>query len=613
MTPQNKTWETLKAEYLRQVANALSSVKHPRSKDILEDVRSHLDQRFAELESDQQTWENFQAIITEMGPASDYAELLNAGQTPAGQKVSAKYLLWLALALIATITAMIILPMAFSDKEKAYELEETWSVESLGHPFVDDLNIIGYWKSVDFVQRVEDFEPKIKTWQGELFLKEVRFMSGGRMSLSWTWTKDWIWHSDGKTKAQYKIKQIGSQSYLFLPWLSGDVTKRGQKPWYYVLKKATGEDTTAPKAAKSASFQTVRPINSVKEFDDVRWKDMSKLDISRRKGLVATLTFNQKTVWPEPSQMPVGCDPNKILTKAMNPGLGVQRLHKQGITGKGVNVAIIDQPMYLDHPEFAGKIVEYYDTGCGSKSSMHGPAVTSLLVGTNCGTAPDARVYYAAAPSWKRDTAYEAKALDWIIKQNKKVPASEKIRVVSVSAAPSGPGAPRDRNQHMWDEACARAEAEGILVLDCTSHHGFIGRCWYNARVPESVSACTPGDPRSEVKKQYFNSDRILVPSAPRTTAEEYDKGDCSYQYCGTGGLSWSIPYCAGVLAMAWQVNPELSPEQMRELLFKSAYTKKNGAKIINPKRFIRFVKTAKVQNRRFIQRDNIRSSRKRH
>ena len=145
------------------------------------------------------------------------------------------------------------------------------------------------------------------------------------------------------------------------------------------------------------------------------------------------------------------------------------------------------------------------------------------------------------------------------------------------------------------------------------SHHGFIGRCWYNARVPESVSACTPGDPRSEVKKQYFNSDRILVPSAPRTTAEEYDKGDCSYQYCGTGGLSWSIPYCAGVLALGWQIRPELTSEQMRELLFKSAYTKKNGAKIINPKRFIRFVKTAKVQNRRFIQRDNIRSSRKRH
>jgi len=49
---------------------------------------------------------------------------------------------------------------------------------------------------------------------------------------------------------------------------------------------------------------------------------------------------------------------------------------------------------------------------------------------------------------------------------------------------------------------------------------------------------------------------------------------------------------------MGWQVNPELSPEQMRELLFKSAYTKKNGAKIINPKKFIHLVKRNKTAPR---------------
>jgi hypothetical protein len=38
----------------------------------------------------------------------------------------------------------------------------------------------------------------------------------------------------------------------------------------------------------------------------------------------------------------------------MNPGLGVRELHEEGITGKGVTVAIIDQNMILDHPEFQG-------------------------------------------------------------------------------------------------------------------------------------------------------------------------------------------------------------------------------------------------------------------
>lgn len=105
-------------------------------------------------------------------------------------------------------------------------------------------------------------------------------------------------------------------------------------------------------------------------------------------------------------KLPGGVDPKAVLKNAMNPGLGVSKLHAQGITGKGVNVGIIDQPLCQDHPEFAGKIAAYFDAGCGgSESSMHGPAVASLLVGSNCGTAPDAKVYYAAAPSWKRDTA----------------------------------------------------------------------------------------------------------------------------------------------------------------------------------------------------------------
>ena len=71
-----KMWEDIKGEYLVQVERALSSVQHPNTSDILEDVRSHLYRRFSELDPEQKTKENFQAIITEMGPASDYAERL---------------------------------------------------------------------------------------------------------------------------------------------------------------------------------------------------------------------------------------------------------------------------------------------------------------------------------------------------------------------------------------------------------------------------------------------------------------------------------------------------------------------------------------------------------
>ena len=363
--------------------------------------------------------------------------------------------------------------------------------------------------------------------------------------------------------------------------------------FFFANYKVTGLYVTVTRSdsrtTSSGSFTTVRPIESVEEFGDVRFKDMSKLDLSDRPNIIRTLTFNQKTVWPTTAKMRGNTDPKKALKGAMNPGLGIRKLHKEGITGRGVNVAIIDQPMHLDHPEFAGKIAAYHDVGCGgSQSSMHGPAVASLLVGTNCGTAPGARVYYAAAPSWTKDTAYYAKALDWIIEQNKLLGASAKIRVVSVSAAPSGPGSPFEKNQQMWDEACARAEEAGMLVLDCTTHRGFIDACWYDASNPDNVPKCTPGYPGRTAPTR---PGCILVPSSPRTTAEQYHKGEFAYQYCGRGGLSWTIPYCAGVLALGWEVNPDLSPQQIRDLLFRSAYVNKTGQRIINPRQFIRFVK----------------------
>src|SRR5262249_33985137 len=153
-----------------------------------------------------------------------------------------------------------------------------------------------------------------------------------------------------------------------------------------------------------------------------------------------------------------------LLANMKNPGLGVHKLHAQGITGKGVKVAIIDQPLFQDHPEFAKKIVAYHDVGCESETSMHGPAVASLLVGSQCGTAPGARLYYVAAPSWTGDSAFQAKALDWIVGENAKLSAGDKIRVVSVSAAPSGKGSPFKKNQEMWDTAVVRAEQAGLLV-----------------------------------------------------------------------------------------------------------------------------------------------------
>ena len=342
----------------------------------------------------------------------------------------------------------------------------------------------------------------------------------------------------------------------------------------------------APAAGEErANSLGVNPYDDVRRIGAINVDvDISGVDFTGQDELVKTLDFNMETEWPASALALRDGNPERVLEAAKNPGLGVRALHNRGITGEGVKVAIIDQAMYLDHPEFAEKVTNYKMIGCAGVSSMHGPAVASLLVGENTGTAPGAELYFAAAQGGY-DAEYCAEALDWIVEENGKLPDGDKIRVVSISAAPSGPGSPFTKNNEMWDEAVERAEEAGILVLDCTQDHGFIYPCYYDLDDPDAIDKCTPGFPGLD-GTMPVDENKIYVPTSPRTTAEEYMEGDFGYQYTGRGGLSWGIPYCAGVLAMGWQVRPELSGEEMKAILLDTAYDL-DGYKIIDPGAFI--------------------------
>lgn len=355
------------------------------------------------------------------------------------------------------------------------------------------------------------------------------------------------------------------------------------------------EPTSLPSGQQSntteANNDNTDSIVTVKPYDDLRAifeKEKRFKEDEYRAGDIITFTFNEGTVLEGNEALQA-----EIMENAKNPGLGVRGLHEEGITGKGINVAIIDQNLLLHHPEFDGKIVEYYDTGCyqgKNNGSMHAPAVTSILVGNTIGVAPDAKVYFAAAPSWLEDSEYFAKGLYWIIDENKKLPEGEKIRVVSVSAAPSGAGSLFSKNLEMWDEAVLAAQEEGILVLDCRYGEatGFIAPAYYDPEDPDNVAKCTGGFP---ISKHVIPSSQIGVPTSFRTVAEEYTEGSPSYQYTGQGGLSWGIPYASGVLALGWQVNPDLGNDQIVQLLFDTCSKAEDGSNIINPVAFIEAVK----------------------
>ena len=84
-------------------------------------------------------------------------------------------------------------------------------------------------------------------------------------------------------------------------------------------------------------------------------KDLRAMDL-RGADLFKT-TFDSFTSWPSREMLPEGFDPERVLEWGKCPGLGVRELHERGVTGKGVHVAIIDQPLLMDHEEYKDQLV----------------------------------------------------------------------------------------------------------------------------------------------------------------------------------------------------------------------------------------------------------------
>lgn len=113
----DNTWDNLKEGYLQQVEKSLMKVSSPRKKEVLEDVACHLDQKFGELADDDRTWENYQQIITDMGPAGDYGELLSPASVEANSK---KFSLGkILMAVVIAVLIWMLLPYVFKTIHEA--------------------------------------------------------------------------------------------------------------------------------------------------------------------------------------------------------------------------------------------------------------------------------------------------------------------------------------------------------------------------------------------------------------------------------------------------------------------------------------------------------------
>jgi len=329
----------------------------------------------------------------------------------------------------------------------------------------------------------------------------------------------------------------------------------------------------------------LRNEDDLKKFDPF-WGlanvSLAKLDLRNHLQLLETLPFDSQTKWPGPDKLPDGFDPIHLLEDGKNPGLGIKALHKQGVDGRGVGIAIIDQPLLKDHIEYADRIVQYEAIDVqGVPVQMHGPPVSSIAVGKTCGVAPGASLYYFAVPMWKRENKPYCDIIEKLIKLNADPKTTEKVKVVSISTGMFSKQADFDR----WKEVLKKADQNSILVVTCAQdsiHYGMLAR----------ISGKDPDDPASYQSGIYgVRPGAVLVPTGNRTTASH--TGSNVYSYWREAGMSWAAPYLAGVAVLAYQVHPEIEPKKIVDLL-KDTAVQTNVGSIVQPKVFIEAVRKSK-------------------
>ncbi len=377
-----------------------------------------------------------------------------------------------------------------------------------------------------------------------------------------------------KIKAEKKIIDSIEGNIVMKFWKN---TEDGNDFLSFSLKKASAEVPvqTGPKIL--TSLPAFDPNKKGDWQIDLRGCDLSKLDLTGRTSDLLKSDFDSLTKWP--GKLPDGFSPEKIVQTGKDPGLMVRALHKNNITGRGVSIAIIDQKLDTAHIEINGRVKLYEEIHClDEKPQMHGSAVSSISIGKTLGVAPEANLYYIAEThgtysngSFEWDFTWLAKSIERILELNRSLAAADKIRVISISVGFT----PEQKGFKEVMAAIDSAKKDNVFVVSSSleTSYGFIfdglGRDPLDD--PNNINSFKPGDwwEKSFYENPNFlDKPALLVPMDSRCTASE--TGSQNYVFYRHGGWSWSIPYIAGLYALACQVSPELTPEKFWQAALKT-------------------------------------------
>ena len=141
-----------------------------------------------------------------------------------------------------------------------------------------------------------------------------------------------------------------------------------------------------------------------------------------------------------------------------------------------------------------------------------------------------------------------------------------------------------------------RSDLQACLVGDDGHSLRWLHAQAYAHRIARTRRQLRAGTDPGDYERGRFGvpAAALCAPAGNRTMASF--QGPRVYTYDRMGGLSWTVPYLAGVAALGLQIDPSLKPGEIVRL-WKETASKTKAGPVINPGAFVEAVKKRPVTN----------------